>query len=254
MELRVGSVIKEIRLQSGIEQKELAEKAGISPSFLNDIEKGRSNPAIDTFCRIATELGQNPGRLLNKAMGIESYTRMIPVLGRIRAGIPIFAEENYEGSLEIPSDIVADFALRVQGDSMIGAGILDGDYAICRRAERAGHGQVVVAVRYVVAEYAEATLKYFCTQDGRFVLRAANPEYPDIDFQEEGWRIAGVMVALLRYRAPDYALYKNYISTQEYALRDWNAVIEKAIGYGVKPLQLEALLDMYWEMAKRQRG
>ncbi|MCS5697254.1 LexA family protein [Desulfofundulus thermocisternus] len=63
-------------------------------------------------------LGHNPGHLV----------RTISILGQIRASLSILTEENYEGGIEIPSDIIADFALRVRGNSMIGAGILDGDY------------------------------------------------------------------------------------------------------------------------------
>ncbi|MBE3584973.1 MAG: helix-turn-helix domain-containing protein [Thermoanaerobacter sp.] len=253
MEIRVGPIIRKIREQYGLEQQDLARTANISPSFLNDIEKSRSNPALDTFCRIAQTLGQNPGRLLNMALGITESTKSIPILGQIRAGLPIFAEENYEGGIEIPSDITADFALRVRGDSMIGAGILDGDYAICRKAEtiNAHNGQIVVAVRYETAEYAEATLKYFFVENGRVVLRAANPDFEDINFDEEGYHVAGIMVALLRYGAPDYRIYREYISTRDYALREWDEVIEKAATNGIKPSVIKELIDVQVEIAKR---
>ncbi len=185
-----------------------------------------------------------------------SKTRTIPILGQIRAGLPILAEENYEGGIEIPSDITADFALRVRGDSMIGAGILDGDYAICRKAEtiNAHSGQIVVAVRYEAAEYAEATLKYFFENNGHPVLRAANPEYEDIDFEGEGYRVVGVMVALLRYRAPDYDIYRNYISTRDFTLREWDDVIDKATAAGIKASVIKELIDVQIEIAKRLKG
>jgi repressor LexA len=190
------------------------------------------------------------------ALGITESTKSIPILGQIRAGLPIFAEENYEGGIEIPSDITADFALRVRGDSMIGAGILDGDYAICRKAEtiNAHSGQIVVAVRCETAEYAEATLKYFFENNGHPVLRAANPEYEDIDFDEEGYRVAGIMVALLRYGAPDYRIYREYISTRDYALQEWDEVIEKAATAGIKPSVIKELIDVQVEIAKRLKG
>jgi repressor LexA len=250
----LGQKLKTLREQRGWTQEAAASYGGFNRNTYANWENDRTQPDIVTLSRLAdiyhvtTDflLGRNPGRLV----------RTIPILGQIRAGLPILAEENYEGGIEIPSDITADFALRVRGDSMIGAGILDGDYAICRKAEtiNAHSGQIVVAIRYEAAEYAEATLKYFFVENGRAVLRAANPDYEDIDFDEEGYHVAGIMVALLRYGAPDYRIYREYISTRDYVLQEWDEVIEKAATAGIKPSVIKELIDVQVEIAKRLKG
>ncbi|OGK08669.1 MAG: repressor LexA [Candidatus Riflebacteria bacterium RBG_13_59_9] len=122
--------------------------------------------------------------------------RRIPVLGRIAAGKPVLAEENYEDFCDFPLDEwersnYRFFALRIEGDSMQDAGILDGDIGIFRFQQSAASGKIVVAV---VEE--EATVKYYF-RDGRHnILRAANPAYPDMIVQD--LQIRGIMRGLIR--------------------------------------------------------
>jgi len=175
----------------------------------------------------------------------------IPILGNIRAGLPIMARDHWVGELDIPADIIADFALRVEGDSMIGAGIHEGDFAICRKAEVANSGNIVVALRDISESQGEATLKYYFQDKGKGILRAANPEFEDIVMEEEGYRVAGIMVALLRKTPPGYSIYREYISTRDYTLKAWDEVIETASAYGIKPDKVKAMLDMHWEMNKK---
>jgi repressor LexA len=102
----------------------------------------------------------------------------IPILGQIRAGLPMLAAENWEGTLPFTPpkpDGQAYFALRVTGDSMIGAGIFPGDYVIVRQQETAAPGNVVVAL---LGD--EATVKFLRQHGNEFLLEAANPAYPSI--------------------------------------------------------------------------
>lgn len=124
-----------------------------------------------------------------------STTRDVPVLGRVPAGKPLFSEENIEGILSIPDDMGSGklFALQVKGDSMIGAGILDGDKVIVKQQGTAENGEIVCAMIN-----GEATLKRFFKKDGVITLKAENDKYAPITVSQGEFRIAGRVVGLLR--------------------------------------------------------
>ena len=115
----------------------------------------------------------------NKARGIELVNKHneIPIYGRVVAGHPVFAEEQIEGSLKGVSRSSGDiFALRVHGDSMIEAGIREGDVIIVKRQQTAVSGDIVVALLN-----GETTVKWYRVNKGKHCLEAANPRYPVID-------------------------------------------------------------------------
>ena len=124
-----------------------------------------------------------------------SATREVPILGKVPAGKPLFSEENIEGLLSVPDDMGSGklFALQVKGDSMIGAGILDGDKVIVKQQGIAENGEIVCAVIN-----GEATLKRFFKKDGVITLKAENEKYAPIMVSEGEFRIAGRVVGLLR--------------------------------------------------------
>ena len=108
--------------------------------------------------------------------------RVLPMLGRIAAGAPILAEENVEEHIAVPEQITAsgdNFLLTVRGDSMIEAGILDGDTVVVRRQEECADGQIVACL----VDGEEATVKRLARVDGRIRLDPANaalePFFPD---------------------------------------------------------------------------
>jgi len=117
-------------------------------------------------------------RGIEASRGAAATMTGIPILGRVAAGQPILAEESYDGSLEL-SELFGDpngmFALRVRGDSMIEAGIVEGDYVIVRGQDRADAGQIVVAL---VSD--EATVKFYRPRGGRIELEPANGKYRPI--------------------------------------------------------------------------
>jgi len=134
--------------------------------------------------------------------GIESVGRAqatpgIPILGRVAAGQPILAEESVEGTLEMTEVFGrADglFALRVRGDSMIDAGILESDYVIVRQQDRASAGEIVVGL---LGE--EATVKYYQPRRGRIELVPANDKYAPIVVENAAdFRILGVVRGVIR--------------------------------------------------------
>jgi repressor LexA len=122
-------------------------------------------------------------------------TLEVAVLGRVPAGKPFLSEENIEDVLTIPGDIGSGrrFALQVKGDSMIGAGILEGDRVIVKQQATAENGEIVCALIE-----GEATLKRFFKKDGVITLKAENEKYPPIVVSEGEFRIAGRVVGLLR--------------------------------------------------------
>jgi repressor LexA len=122
----------------------------------------------------------------------------VPLLGRISAGAPTLADQDVEDYLVVPTGYAGHedhFALRVSGDSMIGAGILDGDIVVVKRREDADEGDIVAALLSGAAED-EATVKRFHREDGRIVLVPENPAMVPIDFG--GGQILGQVVAVLR--------------------------------------------------------
>lgn len=120
----------------------------------------------------------------------------IPLHGRIAAGVPI---EAFEGSstLSVPAALLGageHYALEVSGDSMVEAGILDGDYALIRRQEVARDGEIVVAL----IEDAEATLKYFRREGAMIRLDPANRAYDPQRYAPAQVRVQGKLAGLLR--------------------------------------------------------
>jgi repressor LexA len=101
----------------------------------------------------------------------------LPLVGEVAAGGPLLAEENIEDYLAVPEPLSKggdEFLLRVKGDSMINAGILDGDFAVVRRQDDARNGEIVVALAGDDESTDEATLKRFFRDDGRVRLQPEN--------------------------------------------------------------------------------
>jgi repressor LexA len=103
--------------------------------------------------------------------------QQLPLLGQIAAGGPLLAEEQVEDYLAMPDELTrggADFLLRVKGDSMVEAGILDGDIVVVRRQQTAQNGDIVVALAGEDETADEATVKRFFREDGRVRLQPEN--------------------------------------------------------------------------------
>jgi len=152
--------------------REIGEAIGLSSSstvhghMARLEEKGfiRRDPTKPRAIEVLGEAGNIPTK----------RTINVPVMGRVTAGLPIFAEQNVEDHFPLPADFVrADledlFFLTVQGDSMIEAGILDGDYVLVRRQQYASNGEIVVAL---IED--EATVKRFYKEHGHIRLQPEN--------------------------------------------------------------------------------
>ena len=100
--------------------------------------------------------------------------RLLPLVGQIAAGGPLLAEENIEDHVAVPERLNGDFLLRVKGDSMVNAGILDGDLLVVQRAQDARNGEIVVALAGDDESADEATVKRFFREDGHVRLQPEN--------------------------------------------------------------------------------
>jgi repressor LexA len=120
----------------------------------------------------------------------------IPIVGTVAAGVPILSEENWEGTLTLHRSSLKKgrmyFAVKVRGDSMQNAGIMDGDMAVIEKQSAAGNGEIVVAV---VDD--AVTLKRFFKENSRIKLEAENPAYKPIYCQDA--RIIGRLSQIIRY-------------------------------------------------------
>ncbi|MCL2282011.1 MAG: transcriptional repressor LexA [Fibromonadales bacterium] len=142
----------------------------------------------------------------NQARGISllyssasaANTMHLPIIGRIAAGTPILAEQNIEDTLILDKSMFPRnsevFALRVQGDSMAGDGILSGDIAVIRAQENAERGQIIAAL-----VDGDATLKHYHPSGNKIELRASNPKYLPITVcSGENFSIAGILAGVIR--------------------------------------------------------
>lgn len=199
--MSVGRRIKARRLELNLSVDELAEKLGKNRATVYRYENGDiENLPTSILEPIAKALQTTPAHLMGwdelppGAIPVPKM-RKIPILGSIRAGMPIFAEENIEGyeHADVPEGQEAYF-LRVNGDSMIGAHILDGSLALVKPQSCAEDGQIVACL--VNGE--EATLKRFYRQKDMVILKPENPAYTPIivpcsDFESGYARILGIV-------------------------------------------------------------
>ena len=124
-------------------------------------------------------------------------TRDLPILGRIAAGTPIEAIQQERDRIPVPESMLGageHFVLEIQGDSMINAGILDGDFVVIRRGDTATSGDIVVAL----IQGEEATLKRLRRKGASIALEAANPLYETRIFGPDQVAVQGKLVGLIR--------------------------------------------------------
>ena len=129
----------------------------------------------------------------------EDYARpiAIPVMGRIAAGTPIEAIQNHSHTIMVPPEMLGageHYALEVRGDSMIEAGIFDGDTVLIKKQDSAGTGEIIVAL----VDDEEATLKRLRRKGNTIALEAANPAYETRIFPPDRVKVQGRLVGLLR--------------------------------------------------------
>ena len=204
----IGRRIYDLRIQRNLTLDEIASKVGVAKSTIQRYEKGNITkiklPVIES---IAYVLRVNPNWLIGNVDdpslsgalpdNIIPMPKMntVPLIGTIACGDPILAAENIEAEVSMPEHVVADFALRCKGDSMIGARIHNGDIVYIRQQPTVDNGQIAAVL---IGD--EATLKrvYYYPDSNKLVLNPENPKYePFIYIGEEisSVRILGLAVA-----------------------------------------------------------
>ncbi|MEM9139423.1 MAG: transcriptional repressor LexA [Pseudomonadota bacterium] len=159
---------------------------GFRPSVIEG-DLGRQAPVSDAI-----------GALGGQAVSEGVDARNVPLLGRIAAGVPIEAMQSGMTEIGVPASMTAasgeHYALEVKGDSMIDAGIHEGDVVVVRRQNTAENGDIIVAL---IEDY-EATLKRLRRKGGAIALEAANPAYGTRLYRADQVKIQGKMVGLIR--------------------------------------------------------
>jgi len=158
------------------------------------VKKGyieRSNKARDIRIRKRLDQSEEVDYGVDSGFGLQ-----LPLVGTVSAGTPVLTEENIERYVYVPHYLVTDkqpcFALHVRGDSMVQAGIHDGDLVIVQSSAEAKNGDIVVAL---IGN--EVTVKRLIVSGKERYLKAENPEYSDIR-PEEPWSLQGRVLALIR--------------------------------------------------------
>jgi repressor LexA len=162
----------------------------VNPSFAAVRQRGFRPNVIEG------RLGKGPSEGARKEDAANDSIA-IPVMGRIAAGVPIAAIQNHSHSISMPPDLLGSgeyFALEVRGDSMIEAGILEGDTVIVKKQDTANTGDIVVAL----IDDEEATLKRLRRKGASVALEAANPAYETRIFGPDRVRIQGRLTGLVR--------------------------------------------------------
>jgi len=171
------------------------------------VDMGVSHAAVAQIIKALEEKGyvKREGRysrtvhLLNRAREVAALQRWreVPIIGRITAGLPMYAQTEWDGSMVVDASVFRGqnlFALHVKGDSMKDAGILHGDLAVCEPRQYAQNGEIVVAL--INSE--EATVKRFFMRGDHIELRPENTDYPSMRYALGEVLIQGKVVGIVR--------------------------------------------------------
>lgn len=203
--MTISERIKLLRKQKKITQEELAKIINVERSSIAKYETG-TTPSMEILIKIANYFNVTIDYLSgnSSAPSLDITTipgifipnkKKLPMFGKIACGEPIYADESFEGYIEVEDCVNADFCLRAKGDSMIGARIMDGDIVIVKKQDMVNNGEIAVVL---IGD--EATLKraYFYPEKNKLVLNPENPKYePLVYIGEElnSIRILGKAVA-----------------------------------------------------------
>lgn len=195
--------IKRLRVTHGLTQSELGKIAGVSDKAIWTWENGTAEPRMGAIQKIADHFNIKKSDLIEDhssdpdLTGISNISfpasRPIPILGDICAGEGTWCEDNFEGHFFIDSSVKADFCVRVRGDSMIDAGIRDGDLAFIKKTYDYKDGNIY-AVR--INSDCEAVLKKVFWQDDTIILNPCNAEYKPIVTDSEGVSVVGECIGV----------------------------------------------------------
>lgn len=190
--------LEELMNFHNINQNDICKKTGIPKSAMSMYTSGQRNPRQNRLSDIAEAYGVSETWLMGYDVPMrfdgENYLNLsnifpievhkLPMLGEIACGKPTFTNEDRESYVETGTGIKADFCLKAKGNSMINARIHDGDIIFIRKQDIVENGEIAAVV---VNSDSEATLKrfYYYRERATLILRAENPEFRDLIFQNE---------------------------------------------------------------------
>lgn len=180
--------LRELRTKKGVYQKDVASYLGVERTTYVKYERGDSEPSFETLCKLADYFDVSVDKILGRKTNdnfynfenvIPLHTKIVPLLGNIACGEPIFAEEEHGEYVFTSDSIDVDFCLRAQGDSMIGARIYDGDIVFIRRQDMVDDGEIAAVL---IGD--EATLKRvrYDKEAEILSLYPENPKYKTMHF------------------------------------------------------------------------
>ena len=207
--MEISKKIYALRNDYKLTQTEFGKIAGVSDKAVSAWENGSRDPKVKPIQRICDHFGIDINSFIDKNNDIYrsdlplnvipvKNMQKIPLIGQIACGTPILAEENITDYIDAPGHIRADFALTCKGDSMINAGIKDGDVVYIRQQPSVENGEIAA----VMVGDDEATLKRFYFVDNVITLNAENPAYLPMSFVGEEVskiRVIGLAVAFLHH-------------------------------------------------------
>lgn len=209
--MTVSERLRSLRIQKGMTQEEVGKYVGATKQNIYKYETGViENIPISKIEKFARLYGVTPsyilgwedenGDLIIGNAGIKNIVpiqkKKIPLLGNVAAGEPIYADQHIEEYLPVDDDMNADFALRIEGDSMINAGIEDGNIVFIRKQPDVNDGQIAA-----VLVDDGATVKRVYKFDSYVQLMPENPKYKPMIFNDENCgvcKILGLVVAVLK--------------------------------------------------------
>lgn len=205
--MTLGDLIKEYRSDHKLSMDEFAQRSGLSKAYVSILERNINPstgkpavPSLETIKGVSSAMGIDVNDLVSALDSDQIISLMpskadtsldnippgfiplpktykVPLVGHIACGTPITAEENLEGYVDVPVDRQVDFALLCEGDSMVDAGIKNGDAVYIRKQPTVENGQIA-AVRI----NGEATLKRVYINGNTMVLQPANASYPPLTY------------------------------------------------------------------------
>lgn len=201
--------ITELREEMQKSKAQVARELEMPYTTYVNYEKGCREPNSEVLIQIATYFGVTVDYLIGRSniryvrnisadnlIPLKHIIR-IPIIGQIACGMPILAEQNYEGFTYCPDTVKADFVLKCKGDSMIDANIQDGDFVFIKEAPIVENGEIAAVI---IGD--EATLKKVYYQDDTITLLPANSTYAPMIYKKQeinDIRICGKAVAILRH-------------------------------------------------------
>lgn len=192
----LSSVLKQRRKELGLTLLQIADAVGVTEATVQRWESGNIKTVRhEKIAKLSEVLKVSPAALMGWEEPLPSNImplpemKKVPLIGNIACGTPILAEENITDYIDLPGHIRADYALTCRGDSMINAGIRDGDVVYIRKQETVENGQIAA----VLVGDDEATLKRFYLMDGKVTLNAENPAYPPMVYVGEEIRAVHVI-------------------------------------------------------------